>query len=320
MDERDHYEVLGVSRNATNDDIKRAYRRLAKAYHPDQNKGDAAAEAKFKELQAAYSVLSNSEDRARYDRFGGSGVDGAAAGGPHVAWTTSGQPIDLGDLSDLFDFSFTGGQEGRGGPSGFEQFFGGRGAGRPTAAGPEPSGDVEHDITLTFEQAVKGVSLELDVHGGRDGRRQRISVKVPAGVKDGQRIRLRGKGQPGRRGRPPGDVYIVCSIKPHRFFERRGHDIYLDVPITLDEAALGTKIDLPTLDGVRTVTVPAGTASGARLRLAGLGVRKTEGGARGDQYVVVKIVPPAALTAEQASLLRRFAATLGASPRDGLWA
>lgn len=320
MADRDYYEVLGISRDATGDEIKRAYRRLAKQHHPDRNEGDAGAERKFKEVQGAYAVLSDVDKRAGYDRLGQGGMHAAAAGGPQVTWTTGGEPIDIEDLSDLFDFSHLGGQAASGGgPSGFEQFFrrGGRGA---ATRQPPPAGqDVEQDITLTFEQAVRGITLQLQVTAGATGARQTIEVAIPPGVRDGQRIRLRGKGQAGPRGGPPGNLYIVCSIKPHAFFERRDFDIYLEVPVTLDEAALGAKIDLPTLDGVRTVTIPPGTASGTKLRLTGLGIKKGKDGGRGDQYAVVKIVPPGKLTAEQKSLLERFAATKRGSPRDGLW-
>ncbi len=319
MSQRDYYDVLGVSRSATPDEIKRAYRRLAKQHHPDRNKGDAGAEARFKELQAAYSVLSSPEKRARYDQFGHAGVESGAAGGQNVRWTTGGDPIDIGNLSDLFDFGFSGGQPGRGGSSGFDQFFHGRSRSRKPRQKPKRGGDVEHTVSLTFEQGARGVSLDLPLPASEGVPAQRITVRVPPGVKDGQRIRVRGKGQPGPAGAPAGDLYIVCSIKPHPHFERRGSDIYLDVPITLDEAALGARVDLPTLDGVRTVTIPPGTASGAKLRLVGLGVSAARGGRRGDQYAVIKIVPPQTLTDEQKDLLTKFARTGRASLRDGLW-
>lgn len=316
MSDRDYYDVLGVSRSATADEIKRAYRTLAKKHHPDQNKDDASAEARFKEVQEAYSVLSDAKKRARYDHFGRAGVASGAGGGPHVSWTTGGgQPIDIGDLSDLFDFSFAGGSGGgerQGGSSIFDQIFQGSRPGRRGRAKPRPvpGDDIEHHVTLAFEQAFRGVSVDVE--------RWKISVRVPPGVRDGQRIRIKGKGGVGRHGGPPGDLFIVCRVTPHRYFQRREDDIYLDVPIALDEAALGAKIDLPTIDGVRTVTVPKGTASGAKLRLAGLGMPKSSG-ARGDQIAVIKIVPPGNLTKEQAALMKQFAETGRASPRDGVW-
>lgn len=319
MSQRDYYDVLGVSRSATPDEIKRAYRRLAKQHHPDHNKDDAGAEERFKEVQTAYGVLSSPEKRARYDQFGHVGVESGTAGGQNVRWTTGGDPIDIGNLSDLFDFGFSGGQPGHGGSSGFDQFFRGRSRSRKPRQRPKKGRDVEHAVTLTFEQGARGVSLDLPLPASEGVPAQRITVRVPPGVEDGQRIRVRGKGQPGPAGAPPGDLYIACSIKPHPYFERRGSDIYLDVPITLDEAALGARVDLPTLDGVRTVTIPAGTASGTILRLASLGVPAAKGGRRGDQYAVIKIVPPQTLTEEQEDLLAKFARTGRASPRDGLW-
>lgn len=320
MAERDYYDTLGLARGATADEIKRSFRRLAKKYHPDKNAGDATAEGKFKEVQAAYGVLSDAEKRAAYDQFGHAGpgaAPSAGAGspsGPPVTWTHGGEPIDLGDLGDLFDFSGMGG--GAGG-SGFEQFFRGQGPMPRGPRRPAPGKDVEHNITLTFEQAVRGISIEMR-GGDGDSSQSKIMVRVPPGVRDGQRIRLRGKGHPSTSGGPPGDLYIKCTIKPHAFFRREGHDILLEAPITLDEAALGAKVDLPTLDGTRTVTIPPGTASGAKLRLGGLGI-ESSGGSRGDQIVLIRIVPPGSLTDDQRDLLRRFAESGRACPREGLW-
>lgn len=321
MAKRDYYEVLGVSKDAGEAEIKRAYRRLAKQYHPDQNKGDKDAEAKFKEVQEAYDVLSDEKKRARYDQFGHAGFDPRY--GPGVGartWATpGGQAVDFGDLADLFDFSFSTGPGGGSASSVFEQFFQGRGMrSHPRAAEAEPGRDVEHQVSLTFDQAIRGTTLELQLDTG-GGRPQRISVRVPPGVRDGQRIRVRGKGYPGTRRRPAGDLYVVCSVQSHPYFERHGDDIYLSVPITITEATLGAKVDLPTLDGIRTVTIPPGTASGAKLRLAGLGVPRPKGGKRGDHYAVIKIVPPTVLTDDQRQLFEKMAGTDVGSPRDGLW-
>jgi len=322
MPKRDYYQILGVSKSAGAAEIKRAYRRLAKQHHPDQNKGDKGAEAKFKEVQEAYNVLSDKGKRARYDQFGHAGIDPSY--GPGVGartWATpDGQAVDMGDLADMFDFSYSTRPGGGGDASSvFEQFFRGGGRGpRARAAEPAPTRDIEHRISLTFEQAIHGTTLELQLDIGGN-RRQRISVRIPPGVRDGQRIRVRGKGQPGTRRRPPGDLYVVCSVQPHPFFERRGDDIYLDVPITIVEAALGAKVDIPTIDGVRTVTVPPGVAGGSKLRLAGLGAPLPKGGGRGDHYAVIKIVPPTALTDEQKQLLQKLAQCDVGLPREGLW-
>jgi DnaJ-class molecular chaperone len=319
MAKQDYYDVLGVSRNATDAEIKRAYRKLAKQHHPDQNKGNPASEAKFKEVQEAYSVLSDKNKRAQYDQFGHVGTTaGPQPGSGTWRWSTSGgQSFDFGDIADMFDFG--GGSGGPGGGSPFEQFFRGRSAGPRRPQPTPPPADIEQPVSLRFEQAIRGTNLELELRSSPSEPGQRISVRIPPGVREGQHIRVRGKGQPGHAGAPPGDLYVVCSIQPHAYFERRGDDIYLDVPITVTEAALGTKVDLPTIDGTRTVTIPPGTAGGAKLRLAGLGVPSTKGGKRGDQYVVIKIVPPRTLTDEQRRLFKELAASENGSPRDGLW-
>jgi len=324
MATRDLYEVLGVSRTASADEIKRAYRKLAKQHHPDRNKGDKAAEQKFKEVQQAYAVLSDDEKRRRYDQIGSADFH-EGPGGPGQAWNWSsgdGTTVNAEDLADLFDFGFLRGERAQRGQhaSLFEELFRGkRGRGRTTVAEPPAAGgDVEHHLELTFEQALRGASLELQLDTGGKTR-QTLTVRIPPGVRDGQRIRLRGKGQPGRRGRPPGDLFLVCSVAPHKYFNRDGDDIYLTAPITLTEAALGAKIDLPTLDGTRTVTIPPGTASGTKLRLAGLGLPRAGTTDRGDQYVVIKIVPPARLTDNQRRLLKELADATPDNPRKDLW-
>ena len=327
MSTRDPYDVLGVPRTASEADIKRAYRRLAKQYHPDRNKDNPDAVARFKEIQEAYDVLSDPEARARYDRFGHAafdprrgGANGPAAGWRRVRTTGGGPTVEFGDLEDLFDFTASGPVDGGFGAV-FEQFF--RGAGGSRGGGfaevePPRAQDLEHPVSLSFEEAVRGTTLELRVEAAR-GRAETLRVRIPPGVADGQRIRLRGRGRPAAGRRPAGDLYVVCQVRPHPYFRRLGHDIYLDVPVTIVEASLGAKVDLPTLDGVRTVTIPPGTPSGTRLRLAGLGVPHARGGGRGDHYAVIKIVPPPRLTDEQRELLQQLGRTLGPSPRDGRW-
>lgn len=318
MEKRDFYEVLGVSRGADETDIKKAYRRLAKQYHPDTNKDNKDADSKFKEVQEAYDVLSDKEKRQRFDQFGHAGVDPRFQGaGGQQAWSSAdGVPIDFENLGDIFDFAFTRGGQGQGSGSVFERFFRGRGGdgGFQSTAAP-PAQDIEHPVSLTFDQAIRGTTLEMQLSGGRG--RETISVKIPPGVHEGQRIRIKGKGEGGQRG--TGDLYVVCAIQPHPYFRRVEDDIYLEAPLSITEAALGAKIDLPSLDGVRTVTIPPGTASGARLRLSGLGVTNPRTGKRGDQYVVIKIVPPAKPTPEQQDLLEQLAASITNNPREGLW-
>ncbi|MEK6644906.1 MAG: J domain-containing protein [Planctomycetota bacterium] len=316
MDKRDYYDVLGLTRGASEADIKKAYRRLAKQFHPDQNKGKKDAEERFKEVQEAYSVLTDKDKRARYDQFGHAGVDprftpsGRPGGG--VSWSTGdGEPIDINDFAEFFG---SGGGDGSG-RSIFDQLRGGRTRGGVSARAA-PSRDVEHEVSLSFEQAVHGTTLDVEISTGRNSHR--IAVRVPPGVRDGQTIRVRGKGESGGRG-AAGDLHVVCRVKPHAYFRREGDDVYLDVPVTLSEAALGAKVDLPTLDGVRTVTIPAGAPSGAKLRLTGLGIANPKDGRRGDHYAIIKIVPPTKPTAEQRTLLEKLAQLETNSPRDGLW-
>ncbi len=322
MKQRDYYDILGVSKTATEAEIKKAYRRLAKRYHPDQNQGDPSAEAKFKEIQEAYGVLSDKEKRGKYDQFGHAGVHmGGQPGRGDWRWSTAGgQSFNIDDLDDMFGFGGSGGPRSAAGASIFEQFFNKRGAGPRAAAPPRPPArDAEQSVSLTFEQAIRGITVDIPLQSGTAERPRRISVRIPAGVHEGQRIRLRGQGEASGGGHPNGDLYVVCSIKPHPYFERRGNDIYLDVPVSITEAALGAKVDLPTLDGDRTMTIPPGTSSGSKLRLVGLGVPGLNKNPRGDQFAVIKIVPPAPLTDEQRRLLGELQATGIGSPREGLW-
>jgi len=319
MSKRDFYEVLGLSRGANEAEIKKAYRRLAKQYHPDQNKQSKEAEARFKEVQEAYAVLSDSTKRARYDQFGHAGIDPRAGGGG--TWsTTDGVPVDLTDFADIFNFAGrSGGARGSGVGSIFEQMFAGRGGGSPFEEAASAGGrDIEHTVTLSFDQALRGTTLQLELSGGR--RSETIEVRIPAGVRPGQRIRVRGKGQPAAGRREAGDLFVRCEVSPHPYFRREADDLYLEVPVSIVEAALGAKVDLPTPDGPRTVTIPHGTGSGAKLRLTGLGMPNPKGDGRGDFYAVVKIVPPASLTPLQRESLQALAESGLGNPRSGLWA
>lgn len=326
---KDPYAILGVDRRASADEIKRAFRKLAKQHHPDRNKNDQAATARFQDIQQAYAVLSDPKKRAQFDQFGDVGAFGpevgaAGPGGTRVyRWSSAeGAPsnVDIGDLSELFGI---GGASGAG--SIFEQFFGGRTQkrGRRTRVRPADEsaadGDVEHEVTLDFEQALRGTTLELSIQNGDAGAgRETIQVRVPSGVEDGQRIRVRGKGRLRRDG-SKGDVYLKCRIRPHRYFRRHGDDIYLEVPITIGEAVLGAKVTIPTLSGPTNVTIPPGTASGKKLRLAGCGVLNPKTQTRGDQYAVIRIVPPQRLTERQRKLMEEFTAGQADDPRAGLW-
>lgn len=309
MAKRDYYEVLAVPRSATAEQIKAAYRRLARKYHPDVNKAADAAE-RFAEVHEAYDVLSDKQKRQKYDYFGHAGPRGQAGpgeqgAGPRVHWTTTGGPVDFEeafqgvDLEDLLG-GFTGRRAHR----------------------PRRGQDIEYQLTLDFLQAVNGVTTTVQVPKPSENGQfatERIEVRIPQGVDDGSRIRLRGKGRPGMAGGPPGDLYILVRVLEHPYFRRVGLDIYIDLPISVTEALLGAKVDVPTLDGMTLLTVPAGASSGVRLRLKGKGVRKGETGQRGDGYAVVKIVALKSLSEKGKILARQLAESDPCNPRKGLW-
>ena len=313
---RDYYEILGVSRSASHDEIKRAYRALAKKHHPDRNPDDPSAEVKFKEVQQAYSILSDPKKRSEYDRFGEAGVGRwtRSSQGQNVYQWGVGSSVDANDLEDLLS-AFGGGERA----SVFEQFFGRR---QPHGHRRQPRAGANEEVTatLSFEQAIHGTSVTVQVRGPRDADRRELEVKIPPGVEDGQKIRLKGRGQPGTDGGAPGDLFLVCRIQPHPYFTRRGADIYLEVPVSVTEAVLGARIEIPSLDGRATITLPAGTLGGTKLRLQGRGITTRNGTERGDQYAVIKIVPPSPLTAEQREQFERLREYDTADPRAGcMW-
>jgi DnaJ-class molecular chaperone len=314
-EKRDLYKVLGVARDVEADALKKAYRKLARRHHPDVNPGDKASEDKFKEISEAYDVLSDPTKRRNYDEFGevalqggfdaeqarrareafGARFGGSADGGPQFG---GGEPFEFGDLDDLL---------GRFG-------FGGRGgAGR--AAGLRGS-DLQAQLELDFLEAAKGGEKRLALQlAGEDGRlrSQTLTVRIPPGVADGGRIRLRGKGAPGLGGGPPGDLWATVRVRPHPVFRREGRNLVVDVPLTIVEAIRGAKIEVPTLEGRATLTVPPGTDSGQKLRLRGKGIAAPGGGAPGDLYVVVQIRVPKQLDADA---LEKLDALAGAGPED----
>ena len=340
MAKRDYYEVLGVARNATADEIKRAHRKLARKYHPDMNKNNPTATEQFKEVQEAYDVLSDPTKRSNYDQFGHAGVgggvgSGAGAGGdPFEAFrrATGGRgngrswrggpnvtveefdPEDFGaggsQFSDIFEQLFgRAGAAGRGGAAAAGR-AGPRGRVRPE---PQRGADVEHPVTLSFEQAARGTTLPLQIN--RDGKLETIDIKIPPGVKDGSRIRIRGRGQQSVGGES-GDLFIVTQVRPHEFFRREGLDILLDLPLSMYEALNGTKVTVPTLDGPVTLTIPPGTSSGAKLRIKGRGVER--GDEKGDQYVVTRVIVPKDLDDEDRALLKKLEAKRPLNPRENL--
>ncbi len=309
---RDYYEVLGVSKSASTDEIKRAYRRLAKEHHPDRNPDDASAERKFKEVQHAYDVLKDPEKRRQYDQFGEVGVGQWAntSGGERV-YQWGGSSVGVDDLEELLS-SFGGGQR----PGAFEDIFGGAfgGGGRRRAvrAAPSRAPDQQQEVSLLFDQAVHGATLTMSITTGSSV--QTVDVKIPPGVEDGQKLRLRGR-VPAPPGGKAGDLILICRVKPHAYFTRRGADLYVDVPVSLTEAALGAKIEVPSLDGMTAVTLPAGTAAGAKLRLKGRGMHKPGNDRRGDLYAVIKIVPPTSLSDSERELYEKLASLTTDDPR-----
>jgi DnaJ-class molecular chaperone len=309
MSKRDYYEILGVQKGASEADIRRAHRKLVRQYHPDVNKDNASAVEKFKEVQEAYDVLSDPAKRKRYDQFGHAGVGNLPPGssGPYEGYRQSAGPRARtwqgapGTTVEDFDF----GDIGNGGMSDvFEQFFGSRAGRRQPGyrAAPRPARgpDIEYPITLTFAQAARGTTLALKL--SRGNAEESIEVRIPPGVKDGSRVRIKGKGDAGRG--EPGDLFIIVSVAPHPYYRREGLDILLELPLSLYEALLGAKLEVPTLDGPITLTIPPGTSSGSKLRIKGRGVFR--GDEKGDQYVVTKVILPRTLDESDRKLLEEL--------------
>jgi len=378
----DYYELLGVPRKASVKDIRAAYRKLARKYHPDLNPGDKSAEEKFKQIQEAYEVLSDTKKRQMYDQFGfstpGAGVPppGAAYGGV--------SPEDIHFDFGGFDFGGAGGAAG-GGTSFrdlFSQFFRGATAAQAGAPGREPGSDLEYQIDITFAEAMHGAVKKLsftrlDVcnvcHGsgatpgdekvcptcngsgqvtqvsgkmrfqitcsrcggsgrlrtmcrncGGEGRVQRIDtldVRIPPGAKTGSRVRVAGRGNAGTGGAPPGDLYIITNVQPHPFFERRGDDLYTVVPVTVSEASLGAKVEVPTIDGRAQVRIPPGTNSGKKLRLREKGAPSAgQPGKRGDQIIEVQVVVPKPEDERVRNLLKELSKVDQEDPRGEIFA
>jgi DnaJ-class molecular chaperone len=276
----DPYATLGTSKTASADEIKKAYRKLAKQYHPDLNPGNATAAARFKDISAAYDLLSDADKRARYDRgeIDASGQERADASfyrsygaGPQGAKYRAGAGFDP---SDIFADMFSRGGFSRGGGGGDFREFKARG------------GDLNYTLTVDFLEAARGAQKRLSFPDGRT-----LDVNVPAGTESGQVLRLRGQGQPGVAGGPAGDALIEITVAPHAFFRREGNDVLAEIPITLGEAVVGGKINVPTINGPVSMSIPAGSNTGAKLRLRGRGIHP-KGGAAGDQYVTLKVVLP----------------------------
>ena len=353
MSKRDYYEVLSVSRTATEQEIKSSYRKLALQYHPDRNPGDKAAEDRFKEAAEAYAVLADTDKRHMYDRFGHAGLGGAATGGFDPTVFTGFEDI-LGGLGDIF---------------GFGDVFGGRR--RP--GGAQRGADLRYDLEISFEEAATGTETTIQIprheacetchgtgaaagstpttcpqcHGrgqlryqqgfftvartcgqcrgtgsviakpcttckgaGRVPKERKLTVKIPAGIATGQRMRIGGEGEAGALGGPAGDLYVVVHVQDHPFWQRDGNDLYCEIPVNFPTLALGGEINIPTLDGNEAFKIPEGTQTGSAFRLRGRGMPDVGGRGRGDLVVTVKVITPKKLTKDQKKLLEQLQGSL----------
>ena len=354
VSKRDYYQVLGVDRQATEQQIKSAYRKLALKHHPDRNPGDPAAEEQFKEAAEAYAILADTEKRSLYDRFGHAGVSGAGAGAGF-------DPTIFADFSDIFS--------GLGDVFGFGDIFGGR----RRRGGPQRGSDLRYDLEITFDESATGTDTTIQIPreetcetcsgsgaapgtspetcsqcrgsgqlryqqgfltvarpcsncrgtgkmiakpcqscrgAGRIGRERKITVKIPAGIATGQRLRLYGEGEHGSAGGPPGDLYVVVHVQEHSFFHREGDDLYCEMPISFPTVALGGSVKVPTLNGQEDLSIPAGTQTGARFKIRGKGMPSVNGRGRGDLHVIARVAVPKKLSKEQKQLLEELGKTL----------
>ncbi len=303
MAKRDYYEVLGVSKNASDDEIKKAYRKLAIKYHPDKNPGNKEAEAKFKEVSEAHEVLSDKQKRARYDQFGHAGVNGGAGGNPFGGGNpfSNGNPFGGNFNGQTFNFDF--------GSGGFDDILGSI-FGFGGARRPRKGADYQTSVTVTFEEAIFGTKKSVNVEG------KELKIKIPAGIDDGMSIRLQGKGGPAPEGSTTrGDLYVKVRVKSHKHLTREGAIILSEEKISMVDAALGCEIDVETVDGEITMKVPAGTQSGTPFKLSGHGVPFRADGDRGPHIVTIIVETPKNLSKKQKELLEEFK---GAKKR-GFW-
>jgi DnaJ-class molecular chaperone len=302
---KDYYATLGISKTASPDEIQKAYRKLARKYHPDMNPDDATAKKKFQEVQSAFEVLSDADKRKRYDQFGSDfdAAGAAGAGGHPGGWRYTSSngpqtyPFDINDLNDVFGGGGAGAESGGGFADLFKQFNRGGRSQRARRPAPERGNDLRHELTIPFSSAVLGGEAALTVQR-HDGKLESIQVKIPAGIDDGKKIRLRGQGEPGSGDGPAGDILLTIRVSPHPLFRRTGNRLDLRVPITLAEAIQGAMVDVPTPHGTISLKVPPNTSSGKRLRIKGHGVRPANQPA-GDLFAEIEIELPENLTEEE---------------------
>jgi DnaJ-class molecular chaperone len=319
MDE-DFYKVLGVARSASPTEIQKAYRALARKHHPDLSPDDKTAKERFQKIQRAYEVLSDAKKREMYDRFGSQFEQ---MGSNPQAWSAAGGGGVPPEFSQ-FDFSqlFGGGVEGSGGFEDLFRHFGGGAAGGPQGTrrrgrrSSSKGADASAEIEIPFQIAALGGTQEFSLRRP-GGMAETIRVKIPAGIEEGKTIRLRGQGEPGAGGAPAGDLLVTIRIAAHPYYSRKGLDLDVKLPISLAEAALGAKVDVPTPHGVVTVTIPPGASSGRRIRLRGQGIHKPEG-SQGDLYAELQIALPKHLDAESQELIRQLQARMNDNPRSEL--
>jgi DnaJ-class molecular chaperone len=312
----DYYVMLGVERGASADDIKKAYRSLARKYHPDLNPNDPTAKEKFQQVQTAFDVLSDAKKREMYDRYGSAyeSVGAGGSGGPRP-WPGGSSGGPGGGFDVNFEDLFGAGGGGGGFADLFKQ-FNQRGGGRQRRPAPSAGADLEHELEVPFASAVLGGEAQIAVRRG-DGRTETIRVKIPAGIESGKKIRLRGQGEPGDDGGPAGDILIRVDVAPHPIFRRHGKRLEVTVPITLAEALNGGKIDVPTPHGTITLTIPPGVSSGRKLRVKGHGVR-TSTGEPGDLFAELQIVLPHNLSDDDRRHMAAIAEKYSDNPRADL--
>jgi curved DNA-binding protein len=301
MATKDYYQILGVNKNASDEEIKRAYRKLAMKYHPDKNPNKKEAEERFKEINEAYAVLSDKEKRKQYDTYGAEGFR---------------QRFTQEDIFRGFDFDeilsgLFGGRGKRefryGGRGGFDfgDFFGGQGAYQDMGRMAQKGEDILYELSISLEEAASGGEKRISYR--KNGRIEEISVKIPRGIETGKKLRLVGKGMEGRRGSPPGDLYLQISVREHPVFTREGDNLIVEKEIGFPEAALGTTIEVPTLEGMKRVKVPPGTQSHTKMRLKGLGMPRFQKEGRGDEFVKVLVRVPKKITEKGKKLVEELA-------------
>jgi curved DNA-binding protein len=316
----DYYETLGVGRTASAEEIQKAYRNLARKYHPDRNPDDTSAKKKFQEVQAAFDVLNDAEKRKMYDQYG-SNYEAFTRGGPagdgpgQGKWTYSTGPQTYPfDLNDLFGGAAEGSTGGGGFADLFKQF--GRGASARRRPRAERGTDLKHELTVPFATAVLGGEAALSIQR-QGGKLETIHLKIPVGIEDGKKIRLRGQGEPGTGEGPSGDILVTVHVSPHPFFRRTGKRLDVRVPVSLAEAVQGAKIDVPTPQGTIALSIPPGTSSGKRLRIKGHGVRPPNQ-TPGDLFAEIQILLPDGLTDEERQQLAEISSRHPQHPRAEL--